>query len=742
MINNKIRIGTLTLFHKNYNWGGVLQGYALKYYIEKQYLNAEVDILQYHSGSNIVYKGKLQQALQYSPIEIVKKISGRIKNKKISHPEEFDLSNRKQLFDKFMNGFRTNPRIYNDSSLLVAANEYDCLITGSDQIWNPNVARPGYFLSMVADECKKIAYAASIARNDLSKHEQKIMLPLITHYDYVSVREKTAKSFLDRYLASNKEVTEVLDPAMLLTAEEWSQLCKDENFSHNKKYILAFFFSDSLRYRERLMHYCKEHNLELKYIPFAKGEYMENDLKGPGLPVRDVGPREFISLFKNAEYVFTDSFHGSVFSIIFSKDFCVFERDQNNKVSKNSRLYDLLDKFNLSNRLVRSQEELEDCLQTRIDYNLVARLLEEYRADSRAFLDTALGAVSIEKRGSNFLFAGSDLKTSERCDCFIGYNENDNIRGKSSSGGMFYELATFILKKQGVIYGAAYVHSDLVEHVRVDTFDGLEYLLKSKYVQSSMKNVYGNLKADLTVGRKVLFCGTPCQCDAVYRFIREQKIPSDTLYLVDFICHGVPSPLVFHSYVEYLKKSGEIEFVDFRDKSHGGWHDYYLYKYYKDNSHNGGVSHELDPYMRTFLADNNLRPSCYECLHKDIYYSSDITLGDAWKVEKDKPEWADDKGTSLFIIRSEKGREMLHGMADEFVYSKVDYEKWTRLNPSVVLPTNRPSARDGFFKDFKTMSNTEFWNKYSSMPIKKIIRYKVKRILNKIGLEKTVRKFV
>ena len=737
-----MKIGTLTLFHKNYNWGGVLQGYALKYYLEKQYPDMEVDILQYHSGSNIVYKGRVQQALQYSPIEIFKKVTGRIKNKKQNIPSEFDLSNRKNMFDSFMNAFRTNPRIYNDSNLLSAAKEYDCLITGSDQIWNPNVARPGYFLSSVTNECKKVAYAASIARNNLSRHEQKIMLPLIAHYDHVSVREKTAKTFLDEYLAGNKEITEVLDPAMLLTAHEWSQLCQDDAFSNSGKYVLAFFFSDSLAYRMQIEDYCKEHQLELKYIPFAKGDYLENDLKGPGTPVKDVGPKEFIHLFKNAEYVFTDSFHGSVFSIIFEKDFCVFERDKNNKVSKNSRLYDLLAKFELSNRLVRNRDELHNCLKIKIDYSLVDSLLEKYRADSKAFLDMALGGLCNVNNVHNSFSGGSELKTSERYDCFLGYNENSCIREKSSSGGLFYELALAVLNKQGVVYGVAYVRNDLVEHIRVTSCDELEPLLKSKYLQSSMKNVYTNLSDDLKNGKPVLFCGTPCQCDAVYRYVRKQNLSIDILYLVDFICHGVPSPAVFESYVEYLKKSGEVECIDFRDKSHGGWHDYYLYKYFKDNSHNGGISHELDPYMRTFLSDNNLRPSCYECLHKDIYYSSDITLGDAWKVEKDKPEWADDKGTSLFIIRSGKGKNLLDDISNDFVYAEVNYEKWTRLNPSIALPTNMPSTRETFFEDFKGMSNGEFWNKYSSVPKKKMIRYKIKCLLKKTGLEKMVRKII
>lgn len=388
-----MKIGTLTLFHKNYNWGGVLQGYALKYYLEKQYPDMEVDILQYHSGSNIVYKGRVQQALQYSPIEIFKKVTGRIKNKKQNIPAEFDLSNRKQMFDSFMNAFRTNPRIYNDSNLLSAAKEYDCLITGSDQIWNPNVARPGYFLISVKNECKKVAYAASIARDDLSPHERKVMIPLIERFDYVSVREKTAKDFLSKY--THKEIKEVLDPALMLTSDEWTEIAAEKSIKD--KYVLAFFFSESIEYRKKIEVLCKEQGYKLVFIPFAANKYIASDLRGECERMYDVGPKEFIRLFMDAEFVFTDSFHGSVFAILFKKNFVVFERDKNNKVSKNSRLYDLLDKFNLSSRLVRTFDQFHAVVEEKIDFGEVYELLENYRKESKAFLNEALGESEVSQ---------------------------------------------------------------------------------------------------------------------------------------------------------------------------------------------------------------------------------------------------------------------------------------------------------------------------------------------------------
>ena len=734
-----MKIGILTLFHNNYNWGGVLQGYALKTYLESNFENVTVDILQYHSSRNVVYTSKFQQALQYSPSEILGKIASKLKKR--NRGARIDLKERKFLFDEFMNSYKSNPKIYNDGNLISAAVEYDCLICGSDQIWNPNVARPGYFLQMVNDECRKISYAASIARDDLSKHEREIMLPLIEKFDYVSVREKTAKDFLNYYMGS-ETIKEVLDPALMLSHNEWEQLC-DGVDNTEKRYALAFFFSESLEYREDIYTYCQQKGLQFKFIPFAKGEFIESDLMGPGEPMVNVGPKEFVQLFKNAEVVFTDSFHGSVFSIIFSKNFCVFERDKNNKVSKNSRLYDLLAKFELSDYLIKQNIGITKVLDKPIDYKRVNELLNKYRQESHMFLTEALLNVKVKERYYSqkklFIKEKIDVK-SNLYESYLGYSQKEEIRRTSSSGGLFFELASVVLQKNGTVYGAAYKEDHTVEHIGVSAIEELKKLQCSKYVQSKLEKVYTKVEEELTKGKIVLFSGTPCQIAAVKNFVLNKTLPIENLYLIDFICHGVPSPALWKSYIEYEKKDGEIAKVNFRDKSHG-WHDYYFHILYKNNKQKG-KSHELNAYMRTFLSDKNLRPSCYECIYKDEFYSSDITLGDAWKVEKDKPEWADDKGTSLFVVRSPKGKRLLQLISKEFVFTSVNYSKWSQFNPSLIRPTERPNERDEFFSDYKTLSNTKFWRKYSTVPMKKKIRYGLKVILKKTGLEKTVRKFI
>ena len=160
-----MRVGILTLFHGNNNWGGDLQGYALKAYIEDNFKNTNVDLIKYRSGVNVIYKSKFEQMEQYGPSEVIKKISERIVKRKT--PADGLLKKRNELFEQFQKCYLTNDHVYTDEELSELAKEYDCLICGSDQIWNPNVARPGYFLKGI-EGTRKVSYAASIARDRLS----------------------------------------------------------------------------------------------------------------------------------------------------------------------------------------------------------------------------------------------------------------------------------------------------------------------------------------------------------------------------------------------------------------------------------------------------------------------------------------------------------------------------------------------------------------------------------------------
>lgn len=279
-----------------------------------------------------------------------------------------------------------NTRVYDDTNLSEMNSEYRIFISGSDQVWNPNAVRNLYLQNFVNENKKKVSYAASIGRKDFSEYEADILIPFLSKFDEISVREQTAKVLLGKYI--QKEIVTVLDPTMLLTSTEWEEVVAPR--MNEQPYALFYFFSNSLQIRKNVTKFCKDRGLTMVLIPYAKQEYNVTDGLGEGIRLEKVGPKEFISAVKYADYIFTDSFHGAVFSIIFGKQFIVYERNKDSRVSMNSRLYDLLDTFDLSNRLMRKYDaEIIKNIKD-IDYSIIEIKLQELRIKSLKFLEKAI----------------------------------------------------------------------------------------------------------------------------------------------------------------------------------------------------------------------------------------------------------------------------------------------------------------------------------------------------------------
>lgn len=374
-----------TLFHRNYNYGGILQCFALYKVIER--MGCQPTVIALRKCKNPIYPSLLSRCRQYSFSEIVSKLFEKFNEK--AHPKVRKiLSERFRLFENFIAKNIESTYPITDGDLNNLGNMFDIIISGSDQVWNPNAVTKVFLQDFnVKSSCKKISYAASISRNSLSKREKKIMIPAIRMFNAVSIREKTAKRILDEENIDN--VVVVLDPTFLLNSDQWDQyvappMCK-------KPYVLIYSFSVFPYEKELLDKYTKD-GIDVLYIPYAKQKYNYFDTKSRMKPVWNVGPSEFLSLIQNANMVYTDSFHGTVFSIIFKRNFVVYERDdEKQKTSKNSRLYDLLETFELGNRLVKSYSDIKEL--SSIDYTSVCKKLEEYREHSIKWLNDAINKV-------------------------------------------------------------------------------------------------------------------------------------------------------------------------------------------------------------------------------------------------------------------------------------------------------------------------------------------------------------
>lgn len=273
---------------------------------------------------------------------------------------------------------------------------------------------------------------------------------------------------------------------------------------------------------------------------------------------------------------------------------------------------------------------------------------------------------------------------------YAAINKNEKLRMWSSSGGVFSALAMPVLADGGVVYGVAMDEFNVVRHIRVKSISELDAIRGSKYVQSELGNSFFHIREDLEKGIRVLFSGTPCQVKALYSFMGGRP---EGLLTVEVICHGVSSPSLFKT---YLEECGVSRF-HFRTKVRG-WENYDVELLKK----NGRIKREKaseNLFMRGYIQNWMLRPSCYKCPAKGLMSGADLTIGDFWGVRKILPYFFDDTGVSLTIVHTSDGavfwEEVKNGIDRCMVYD----ERYLDYNPSVNWPSSCPAKRGVFFKE-------------------------------------------
>lgn len=305
-------------------------------------------------------------------------------------------------------------------------------------------------------------------------------------------------------------------------------------------------------------------------------------------------------------------------------------------------------------------------------------------------------------------------------------NTDEYIRERSSSGGVFTAMAEYIIEQGGLVFGAAFDDDFNVVHIRVDKKEDLEKLRGSKYVQSKIGYTYQEAKEALLSGKPVLFTGTPCQIGGLKAFLKKDY---EKLYTQDLICHGVPSPLAWKKYLEYLKNkySTEVKYVSFRNKEKS-WKKYSIFIRF-ENGQELMEPFTENLYMQAFLKNFSLRPSCYDCQFKGVNRVSDITLADFWGIENTLPQMDDDKGTSLVMIHSDKGKELLEMISSKIQRQEVDAQFAIYENGSAVHSSPLPRKRDIFWKYLNKIRFDKLLKKCDNTKLLVKIKTKIKRIL-------------
>lgn len=300
---------------------------------------------------------------------------------------------------------------------------------------------------------------------------------------------------------------------------------------------------------------------------------------------------------------------------------------------------------------------------------------------------------------------------------YAARNNDEQIRMKSSSGGIFTSLAEITISKGGVVFGACFDENWEVKHDYVETIEDLKRLRGSKYVQSNMGDCYSQAKDFLKQGREVLFSGTPCQIAGLKKFLKHDY---DSLLTVDIICHGVPSRKVWRMYINELEKQNYLFFnrrltpkrirdISFRNKR-TGWKNYNFYfsiDFRDPISEDFYESHHNNTFMKAFLNNLCLRPSCHNCPAKSGKSKSDITIADYWSIQESLPEVDDDKGTNSVLVNTLKGEQ--HYSKTNATSIETELEIAQRYNAGYLTNIPKHINREHFFKLLDKKPNISHW---------------------------------
>lgn len=285
-------------------------------------------------------------------------------------------------------------------------------------------------------------------------------------------------------------------------------------------------------------------------------------------------------------------------------------------------------------------------------------------------------------------------------------SKDDAVRLNSSSGGMFTEFARWIFAQNGVVFGVQFNDQLEVQHCAVKNMTELTKLQGSKYVQSQTGNTFQEVKAYLLDNVPVLYSGTPCQIAGLKNYLRRDYT---NLYTIDVVCHGVPSPLVYKKYLAELEAAAgeKVCRVRFRNKEQG-WKNGETLFY--TTSKVFGASKRVEPYMRLFLNNITIRPSCAECAFNNKRSLADITIADFWGIDKFHPEFDDDKGTTLVMLNNQQGERLFNSVREQINYLTSNFKEAAEYNVAVNKSLKLHEKRDYFFKNCENMSIKELFD--------------------------------
>jgi ferredoxin len=809
---NGIRVALATC-HDKLNFGSMLQAYATQAYLENQ--GYDVRTIDKTCLSNAIEPGRMdyyrrnafdmQMYLEKAPF-----VGHRVRQKTNS-TFGHHMAQRQHAFDAFArNTFRLTRKCTSFDELREMSREYDAVVVGSDQLWLPVNISGGYFtLGWVDSSVRKVSYATSVGLSHLDDYYLGCMHSFLKDYYAISVREESAAAIVEE--ATGKRPAVTCDPTMLLTAKEWKGVA-NESYAGipEKPYLLCYFMGDNPWQRSCAVRYARARGLQI--VAVAHNDiYIASDDAYADVYPWDAGPAEWLALFEHASFVCTDSFHGSVFSNLFQVPFVSFRRHAaKSGQSTNSRIDTLLKVLDLSGRICNEEASFDAIAAEPIDFTSSEKKLEAYRAKSESWFDNALnfagikasphvdihhvedccgcaacanvcptGCITMEFDIQGCEYPDVDESRCIRCGkclracpiinrepdiskpqrAFIVQNTDKSVLRQSTSGGAFTALATTVIEMGGVVFGAGYDRDGkaawdsplAVRHFAVDKVEDLRFFRNSKYVQSEIGDSYQRVDKFLKQGKFVLFSGTPCQCEGLYRYFGG-NIPRG-LFMVDVVCRAVPCRAVFSIYLDWLKNStgSRTRSVFFRDKGRWGYEYSNIRAFDRTEpytpptsanqiqpTYSAGV--ETDPYLRAFFDNLSDRPGCYQCRFKKRYRMTDLTMWDCFDAWRYGDGFDDNRGATRILVHSDKGQTLLEASLGMLRVKELDANEAASRSRELVRSVDPNPRRAAMFVDLGVMNGTEFFQKWFPMNAKVATKRGARELLERTGAYSVAKK--
>ena len=681
-----MKIAIVTVYDSVVNFGSFLQAYAMSKVLESR--GHEVFFVRRMPNDEILKRFNRLAKIQNS----VSSKKG-IKAKFLSQRSKYVIQRE---MDANKNRYKCSLSDWKSIKIIDPAEIEDCgiqlVICGSDEIWNihnKDIDLDFYSCGWVK-HIPKLAYAISSGNSKTSEYlNDPEFFNAVGDFCKILPRDQMTQSMISDI--TNVKESIVCDPTLLLGQDGFTLTNKGKEFG---KYILVYSYFLTRKEKKFIKKYARNNGLKI-ISPCIYSSIADEVVYTSAL--------DFPSLVFNAECVYTTTFHGTIFSLMFAKRFCALSR-----LPKVANLLEQLETYDHELNLDFSYDDFCAVLNKFADRSVIGDGLNRLKSTSEDILWKAIE--EIENNG--YTPIGNHYES--RCKYLYGYTKQDDIRRKSSSGGLFYELSQVILEDGGVVFGACY-DKEMHQVVHKSTEEtSIENMLKSKYVESKLGDTYKKIETYLKDGKKVLFCGTPCQAAGLYN-LKEKKWSryKNQLFILDFLCEGVPSYKIFQEYIKDSenKSEKEIETIEFRSKSYG-WNVHCMKIQYKDGT-SRIIPSFSDSYMHTFIMDLTMnRRSCYACPFREKKYS-DVTIGDFWKVSNVDKSCVDNKGVSAIFVNSEAGNILIEKARKNLYIKELEdrdiLQMEQHLDTSLYL-----DKRNNFYTEFLSNGYNSAIRKYST----------------------------